>query len=178
MLLIGHFGHFRGHWSFMEYLWEADGEKSYECHFMKTSQPEYHLMGLFGKVCDFFVIEDSRETPTSDAIVPATSARLLPRLQGWLDSHLPSATIVCVSKTGSHFNPTLKQDPACTITHQTESGPLVAEKSCFKIISDPQELINSKLANPQHHKIMPTFGPYSSYQAKETKGEVFYGLTF
>jgi hypothetical protein len=85
---------------------------------------------------------------------------------------------VCVSKNGSHFNPTLEQDPACTITHQTESGPLVTEKSCFKIISDPQELINSKLANPQHHKIMLTFGPYPSYQAKETKGGVFYGLNF
>jgi hypothetical protein len=40
----------------------------------------------------FFVFEDSRETPTTDAIVPATSARLLPQLQGWLDSYLPSAT--------------------------------------------------------------------------------------
>ena len=76
----------------MEYLQETDGEKSFECNFMKTSQPEYHLKGLFGKVRDFFVIEDSRETPTSDAIVPATSARLLPRLQGWLDTYLPSAT--------------------------------------------------------------------------------------
>ena len=39
----------------------------------------------------------------------------------------PQPQIVCVSKSGSHFNPTLEQDPACTITHQTDSGPLVAE---------------------------------------------------
>jgi hypothetical protein len=53
---------------------------------------------------------------------------------------------VCVSKNGSHFNPTLEQDPVCAITHQTDSGPLVAENHYFKIISDPQEFINSKLA--------------------------------
>ena len=55
---------------------------------MKTSQPEYHLKGLFGKVHDFFVIEveDSVETPTSDALAVAAvvaavvAALLLQRL--------------------------------------------------------------------------------------------------
>jgi hypothetical protein len=109
---------------------------------------------------------------------------------------------------------------------------LVAENHYFKIISDPQEFINSKLAmtwkwihmpltvisvdcsalNHQNrtstsqdmldywhwplidhlstlgltppflshskNKIMPTFGPDPYYQAKETKGGVFYGLNF
>jgi hypothetical protein len=73
----------------------------------------------------------------------------------WIPTY-PQPQVVCVSKNGSHFNPTLEQDPACTITHQTESGPLVTEKSCFKIIYDPQELINSKLANLQHLLSCPT----------------------
>jgi hypothetical protein len=64
--------------------------------------------------------------------------------------------IVCASKNGSDFNPTLEQDLAYTITHRLKSGPLVTEKSFFKIISDPQELINSKLANPQHLISCPT----------------------
>ena len=91
----------------------------------------------------------------------------------WILLTYPQPQIVCVSKSGSHFNPTLEQDPACTITHQT----LIVAPWSQKIIlqnyfwstrahkfkigkpSTPPFLSHSK------NKIMPTFGLDPSYQA-------------
>jgi hypothetical protein len=150
---------------------------------MKTSQPEYHLKkGLFGKVCDFLCLKThARLQLLTQLYLPHQRDSYHNCRADWILTY-PQPQVVCVSKNGSHFNPTLEQDQACTITHQTESCPLVAENSCFKINyfwstgapkfkigkpSTPIFLTHSK------NKIMPPFGPDPFYQAKETKDGVF-----
>jgi hypothetical protein len=42
----------------------------------------------------------------------------------------------------------------------------------------PPKLLTPPFLPHSKNKIMPTFGPDPYYQAKETKGGVFYGLNF